>query len=142
MFKGNANIVFNMSNENCPIIRAMNEQMERLYAAAKAIHRIDGQSAVAKLMNVSPQTVNNWEARGISIEGLLRAQEMVGCNAIWLRDGTGKMTDTGNDVGVDEVIELVALYQEATPSDRVMILKSARAAKKRNIPRWTKVANN
>jgi len=142
MFKLNANAMFNNFHADCPIILGMNEQMERLYQAAKHLHQAEGSSAVAKLLNVSPQTVHNWEARGISNEGLLRAQELVGCDAIWLRDGTKSMTNTDNDLGADEIIELVALYQQSTLRARQMILDLARSGAKRNIARWTRVANN
>ena len=69
----------------------MHIHMERLYQAAKELRQADGQSAVARLLNVSPQRINNWEARGISSEGLLEAQKTIGCNAIWVRDGVGEM---------------------------------------------------
>lgn len=121
----------------------MNEQTERLYIAAKALRRVDGQSAVAKLLNVSPQTVNNWEDRGISNDGLLRAQEIIGCNAIWVRDGTGPMT-IGNDASSeDAIIELIALFQQALPSGREMILDLARSAAKQGAAsRWARVQND
>ena len=70
---------------------AMHIHMERLYRSAKELKNADGQSAVARLLNVSPQRINNWEARGISSEGLLEAQKIIGCNAIWVRDGEGPM---------------------------------------------------
>lgn len=69
----------------------MHIHMERLYQAAKELRGADGQSAVARLLNVSPQRINNWEARGISSEGLLEAQKIISCNAIWVRDGEGVM---------------------------------------------------
>lgn len=50
----------------------MHETMKRLYQAALELKDIDEpgrQSKLARLLNVSSQTVNNWEARGISKEG-------------------------------------------------------------------------
>jgi hypothetical protein len=73
----------------------MHPQMTRLYQAAAELCKAEGQSAIAKLLNISPQRVNNWEVRGISNEGLLSAQEIIGCNAIWLRDGMGDMVGPG-----------------------------------------------
>ncbi|MGW8391112.1 XRE family transcriptional regulator [Pseudoduganella sp. HUAS MS19] len=70
----------------------MNIQMTRLYEAAKALRGIDGQSDVARALNASPQTINNWEARGISKPGLLKAQAVFGCSATWLESGLGPMT--------------------------------------------------
>lgn len=65
--------------------------MARLYEAAERIRDAAGQSAVARVLNVSPQQLNNWEKRGVSFEGMLNAQETLGCNAVWLRKGVGPM---------------------------------------------------
>lgn len=70
----------------------MHEQMKRLYEAAKVLKRVSGQSELARLFNVSPQTIHNWQVRGISKQGMLKAQEMVGCSALWLETGAGHMS--------------------------------------------------
>jgi hypothetical protein len=69
----------------------MHEQMARLYEAAEELCGVVGQSAVARLLNVSPQRLGNWEDRGMSSEGMLDAQEIIGCNAVWIRKGIGPM---------------------------------------------------
>lgn len=69
----------------------MHEQMERLYEAAEKLRDVTGQSAVARLLNVSPQRVSNWEARGVSADSMIDAQQIIGCSAVWVRDGTGPM---------------------------------------------------
>src|ERR1041385_8538038 len=84
-----------MCNTFCLVratIAPMNIQMTRLYEAAKALRGLDGQSDVARALNASPQTINNWEARGISKPGLLKAQAIFGCSATWLETGLGPMT--------------------------------------------------
>jgi hypothetical protein len=120
----------------------MNEQMTRLYSAAKSLKGIEGPSAIAKLLNVSPQTINNWEDRGISQDGLLRAQEIIGCDAIWLRDATGTMTPGSSDIEIDEMIELMALYQQSNTRGRTSILSFARSAAKRGAARWARSAGD
>jgi len=69
----------------------MNTQMERLYSAAKELKGLIGQSALARALNTSPQTVHNWELRGISKQGLLLAQRIIGCSAQWVETGLGPM---------------------------------------------------
>lgn len=69
----------------------MHIQMERLYEAAKKLKGISGQSELARALNVSPQTVNNWEARGVSKQGLVTAQQSLGCDAVWVETGVGSM---------------------------------------------------
>lgn len=92
MFKQIANVPFNNKVFKCAMISAMNEQMRRLYEAAEALKGVSGKSAVAHLLNQSPQTLNNWEERGISNLGLLLAEENIGCRAIWVKSGAGTMT--------------------------------------------------
>lgn len=69
----------------------MHETMDRLYQAAEQLKQVKGQSAVGRLLNVSPQVIKNWEARGVSKQGAITAQEVVGCSAGWLMDGVGPM---------------------------------------------------
>ncbi len=69
----------------------MNKQMERLYEAAKTLKGITGKSALARTINESPQTVKNWETRGVSKPGLLKAQKSIGCSAEWVETGEGPM---------------------------------------------------
>lgn len=68
----------------------MNPQMTRLYAAARELKGIRGQSDLARELNTSPQTVNNWEVRGISKRGLLHIQTTLGISASWIESGEGK----------------------------------------------------
>lgn len=67
----------------------MNAQMTRLYALARETRGIRGQSDLARALNTSPQTVNNWEARGISKKGLLHIQATLGFSASWVETGEG-----------------------------------------------------
>lgn len=67
----------------------MHEQMKRLYEAAKRQKGLEGKSAVANLLNMSPQALNNWEARGMSKDGIFAASEILNISAIWLAEGKG-----------------------------------------------------
>jgi hypothetical protein len=62
----------------------------RLYEAADELRDVRGQSAVARLLNVSPQVMKNWEARGVSEGGALLAQKIIGCDANWILNGAGE----------------------------------------------------
>lgn len=70
----------------------MHPQMERLYLAARELKKIQGQSELARTLNTSPQTIHNWESRGVSKQGLLLAQRIFGCSASWLESGKGSMS--------------------------------------------------
>lgn len=96
-FKQKSNATFNNTVFSPGTIRItmnnldLHPTMARLYQAAKTLKQVRGQSAVARLMNASPQTLKNWEARGVSKQGAITAQEAIGCNATWLMEGTGEM---------------------------------------------------
>jgi hypothetical protein len=70
----------------------MHDSCARLYQAAKELTGTQGQSAVARLLGETPQTVKNWEKRGVSADGAIAAQKLMGCRASWIRDGEGLMT--------------------------------------------------
>lgn len=65
--------------------------MKRLYEAASALKQLKGQTDVARALNMSPQTLNNWESRGMSKSGMIEAQAILGCSASWLATGEGQM---------------------------------------------------
>lgn len=67
----------------------MHPTMTRLYEAVERLTGIKGQSAVARELNESPQTLRNWETRGVSSQGQIKAQELFGINPNWLKSGEG-----------------------------------------------------
>lgn len=81
--------MFNSQLSKVPTITAMHPTMERLYEVALKHKNIEGQSAVARAMDESPQTLNNWESRGMSKKGMLKAQVIFECSASWLETGEG-----------------------------------------------------
>lgn len=83
-----SNKLFNNALFKCVIVRPMHETTQRLYEAAKS-REIIGQSNVARALGVSPQTVKNWETRGVSKAGIIKAQHVFFCNATWLATGEG-----------------------------------------------------
>jgi len=77
----------------------MNIKMMRLYEAARSAGKLTGdsdQAELARLLNESPQTIHNWEVRGLSKQGALNAQAVFGVNATWLNSGSGEMFVSGN----------------------------------------------
>ncbi|WP_174902190.1 hypothetical protein [Burkholderia pseudomultivorans] len=98
MFIHIANTAFNnktFTSSNIGSMRAIHETTRRLYAAAKEIWDIEGPANVARLLNESPQLINNWERRGMSASGIIKAARTIGCRAEWLRSGDGDMVDRG-----------------------------------------------
>lgn len=83
----------------------MHIQMERLYQAAKELRGIETQAQLARALNQSSQTVKNWESRGMSKAGLVKAQADIGCSATWLETGEGPMT-----VGTPAAVPARALH--------------------------------
>ncbi len=130
------------------------QSMERLYAvAAELPEPIKGQSAVARWLNESPQTLRNWELRGVSKQGALKAQKLAGCSATWVLTGEGQRgrsltatpPPTGKEKGAflktvtPEEQLLLDHFRDLLPSDREEALKdmaklaAVRAAQRREI---------
>lgn len=111
-----------------PMSDLMTDQMKRLYEAAKVLRRTEGKSAVARLMNVSPQVLANWEkGRPISDQGLLQAQESIGCDALWLRDGLGEMVRGGPArdelLSLSEVMRMMEVFGRFPTRERGEVLR-------------------
>lgn len=132
----------NYNEHLCP--RDMCTMAKRM---AAALERKNGgnQSELGRYVGVSPQAVQKWlagdnEPRG---KNLRKVAEFVGVSEIVLlfgEDATqpqalttspSQVKPEDQPVTVDEIMELIALYQEAAPEGRALILDSARSAKKR-----------
>jgi hypothetical protein len=93
-FNKNQIATFNNAVFSAGTITAMAEihsTTERLYTAARELRDVIGQSAVARLLDISPQVMKNWEARGVSEGGALKAQKHIGCDANWVLYGEQQM---------------------------------------------------
>jgi phage repressor protein C with HTH and peptisase S24 domain len=103
--------------------KAIHPSIRRLYSVA-AEAGDDAPAKVARRLNISPQTMNNWEARGISQPGSLSAQEAYGCSAVWLITGKGEQGQPG----------AVALSSQSHPLklDPAMIRQVGRALELRH----------
>lgn len=56
----------------------------RLVQAASELRNVSTPAAIARMLNISPQTLTNWAKRGVSETGALQAQKAIGCDANWL----------------------------------------------------------
>ena len=112
MFNEMSNPAFNNTSfTQCNILfmepeKEMHPSMLRFYEAMKALKGVEGQSAAAKVLNMSPQKLNNWESRGISAEAAIEVECTIGCRAAWLRNGNGEMLSP--NVVIDRAQPLVA----------------------------------
>ncbi|VVD74618.1 peptidase S24 [Pandoraea horticolens] len=93
----------------------MHQTFRRLFDAAKQVRpTISSVADLARALNQSEQTINNWAYRGngVSKQGRLLAQRELGISATWIDDGQGQMlssADPGNtnirpaDIGMRRV---------------------------------------
>jgi hypothetical protein len=68
--------------------------VKRLFKAAKTVRpEITTAAQLARALNQSEQTINNWMSRetGVSKIGRLEAQKMLGISAIWIESEDGPM---------------------------------------------------
>lgn len=101
----------------------MHPTVQRMYKAAKENLGIEGQSQLALAIGESAQTVNNWESRGVSQRGAIKAARELGCSAEWIMSGEGDMRGTPQATTTSSglsshAIELAALF-DLLPMDRV-----------------------
>lgn len=94
--------MFNRVDERSSTIARMHESADRLYRAAEQLADITGQTNLAAYLGEKPQTLNNWESRGVSRQGALKAQQRLGCNANWILTGSGEMLND-DDVVLESV---------------------------------------
>jgi SOS-response transcriptional repressors (RecA-mediated autopeptidases) len=73
----------------------MHETARRLYRAALDIKGLSRPSDVAKAMGESPQTLKNWESRGVSYKGRMTAMTTIGINPAFIEHGEGQMEAQG-----------------------------------------------
>lgn len=99
----------------------IHDSMRRLYKAAEDMKGVTGKSAVAKLLGESPQSIQNWEKRGVSAEGAINAQAIIGCNVNWIMSNSGEMkigsSAATSALGEAEFLRLaIETYNRASPS--------------------------
>jgi hypothetical protein len=103
MFNLASNATCNNAMFSGATITTMHPTTERLYLAASKLKKVVGQSAVASLIGESPQTVKNWESRGISAKGAINASLVIGCRSEWLLHDIGPITSRQLNWGGDRV---------------------------------------
>jgi DNA-binding XRE family transcriptional regulator len=92
-------------------------KIQRLYDAAKLLVGIQGKSALARHLGISPQTLANWEDRGISKAGLILCQQKIGVSIEWLDTADGEMRN--NDQPITPVTPVWTGTSDAWPFERI-----------------------
>lgn len=78
----------NMEND-----KKISPDMARLYVAVKAVRpEVNYKADLARLVNESEQTINNWEARGVPGKKLLLISNNLGLDAAWISTGEGDIS--------------------------------------------------
>ncbi|MEY8688343.1 MAG: hypothetical protein AB9M53_00505 [Leptothrix sp. (in: b-proteobacteria)] len=93
----------------------MHESTARLYLAASRIRGVTGQTNVAKALNQSPQTVKNWESRGVSKEGALLVEQILGVRPAWILRNEGDMVAEAKPPLIAGEAHHVRLYERTVP---------------------------
>ncbi|WP_051919496.1 XRE family transcriptional regulator [Basilea psittacipulmonis] len=125
---------------------------KRLYElVARSIGRNDiTQTELANELNVSPQTVNNWEKRGIPPSIAVEAEEKYGASPTWLMKGVGQNLIIHQPEAHEADLISVPVYNKAasmgygTISDEEKIVEFATVTKawiRTQFPRITSIDN-
>lgn len=99
--------------------REEHESLTRLMQCATDATRgtsapVRGYSDLASALNVSPQRVQNWRTRGVSIEVAVEAEKKWGCYACWILTGVRPATQPGGPTLTDEALEVAAALDQIT----------------------------
>lgn len=113
-----------MGTEEKQTAGVMHDTMKRLYQAAEELRGWRGQAEIAHYLNASPQTLNNWESRGMSKDGMLTAQEKIGCSALWLKDGKGEKAVSWSSL--NDHAELLEAWAYLLPAEKEAIIEQIR----------------
>lgn len=77
----------------------MHDSYSRLVEASGGMSPAD----LARALNESPQTVNNWSKRGVSKAGALTAEKVFGRSSLWILDGeTGDAVQKQTQSGISQ----------------------------------------
>lgn len=87
----------------------MESAFERLLSAARELKPslIANKSDLAKYLNESPQSITNWQTRGIPKSKLLSVARAIGISVEWLETGQGRMEVGGISPEADEIVALL-----------------------------------
>lgn len=102
--------------------RQIHPAMARMFAAARRRGLLgkDEAMGMARLLNASPQAVNNWCTRGPSKQARLDLQRSTGISATWIETGEGP-----------ETIASSAIAPPALPPHKVQELRTTPERKRR-----------
>lgn len=90
---------------------AMNPRYSRLLQAAKVLKHAEKPVDVARLLNISEQTLTNWKSRGIPDKEINTVSRAISCHPYWLENGDGDMED-GFYVRDEKLKQLLKIAQE------------------------------
>ncbi|WP_170067362.1 S24 family peptidase [Malikia spinosa] len=79
----------------------MHATTKRLFDALVELAKIDGYKEpgkAAQFLGESAATITNWKSRGISKQGILKANKLFGIDPRWLESGEGDMLPEGRRV--------------------------------------------
>ena len=92
------NDLCSLSNNLCntgtrPLLKLnkMEDSYARLLKAAKMLGKADNPAEIARLIEVSDQTIQNWKTRGVPNSKLLKIEEKIGALPKWIATGEGDM---------------------------------------------------
>lgn len=72
----------------------MHETAKRLFEAMRILSGIDGSTEpgrAAAFLGESAATITNWKSRGVSKQGMLKANALLGVSPHWISTGDGEM---------------------------------------------------
>jgi Bacteriophage CI repressor helix-turn-helix domain. len=86
-----SNYLFNIAAPCVDKLNNMESSYTRLLIAARELGKGKNAAEVARLLEVSDQTIQNWKTRGVPDSKLVMIEERIGASPKWLATGQGEM---------------------------------------------------
>lgn len=118
----------------------MDDVFKRVVEAAKNRGKI-GNSAIANLLNESPQVISNWSKRGVPSAKVGYIAEILNVSSDWLLTGKSPNTSAPLRPGLSRQEEvLIELFRGLTEGQQQATIKSIEGQKRDNDEIWEQLS--
>ena len=94
--------MFNIGAASATKLNKMEDSYTRLLTAAKELRKLRNAAEVARELDVSDQTIQNWKTRGVPDSQLVKIQEKIGALPKWIATGDGPMVAAAGTEAPDD----------------------------------------
>lgn len=122
-----SNDLFNIGASSADKLNKMDKSYERLLQAAKELKQLKNAAEVARKLDITDQTIQNWKRRGVPDSKLLKIEEKIGALPSWIATGAGDMA------------KKASVIPHALTEDQKRVLMMMGEIRKEALEAWIKI---